>query len=84
MWRICSRLGRYPIIEMSISLSGSLQTLSQHLNYRTKILIITRLKPITLIKADIDHGSQEKKKVQKVVGQHDCSAPKSFLKVRII
>lgn len=61
MWRICSRLGRYPIIEMSISLSGSLQTLSQHLNYRTKILIITRLKPITLIKADIDHGSQEKK-----------------------
>lgn len=54
--------GRYPIIEMSISLSGSLQTLIlQHLNYRDKIRIITRLKPIIFIKGNIDHYSKKPK-----------------------
>lgn len=33
-----------------ISLSSTLQTPPEHLNYRVKIRIITRLKPITLIR----------------------------------
>lgn len=42
--------GRYPITAARISLSSTLQTPPEHLNYRVKIRIITRLKPITLIR----------------------------------
>lgn len=48
--RHVGRPGRYPIIELCVSLSGTLQSPLQHLNYRVKIQIITRLKPIILIK----------------------------------
>lgn len=50
MGRPAPRPGRYPITPACISLSSTLQTPPEHLNYRVKIRIITRLKPITLIR----------------------------------